>query len=291
MRVRVLICLWALLSLGQAVAQEQLPDIQVTVVDEHLTKLWVNGYVNVLLVRCARSVVLIDAGFAETAEQLVSKLGELGVDRVDHLINTHSNADHTGGNSVIGRESTIISHAKCREALLNEEDFPITGLPGITFTDSLSVPCGSSELALLAMSGGHTDNDVVVHMPEQGIVYLGDIIIPETFPVVWLDYYADVSVERLEEVLGAIIDRFPDDTRFLSAHGRDYTTEELRAYSDMVVATINLVRNALEDGNSIEEMLAEDILGDWTAWNSRMFEWINTDFWIETIYKSLSEQE
>jgi hypothetical protein len=47
--------------LGQAVAQEQLPDIQATVVDEQLTKLWVNGYVNVLLVRCEGSIVLIDA--------------------------------------------------------------------------------------------------------------------------------------------------------------------------------------------------------------------------------------
>ncbi len=290
MRIGVLICLWALLSLEQTVAQEELPDIQVTLVDEHLTKLWVNGYVNVLLLRCGETVVLIDAGFAETAEQLESKLGELGVARVDYVINTHSDGDHTGGNSVIGRESTIISHAKCREALQGEEDFPTIGLPETTFTDSVRVPCGSSELALIAMTGGHTDNDIVVHIPERGIVYLGDIIVPETFPVVWLDYYADVSVERLEEILGAVIDLFPDDTRFLSAHGRDYTAEELRAYRDMVVKTVGVVRKAIEDGKTLEEMRADDLLGDWASWNSRIFEWINTDFWIETIYKSLSEQ-
>jgi len=271
-------------------AQEQLPDIQVTVEDEHLIKLWVNGYVNVLLVRCGGTVVLIDAGFAETAEQLESKLGELGIDRVDYVVNTHSDGDHTGGNSVIGRESTIIAHSKCREALQEEADFPTTGLPEITFKDSIRVPCGLSELALIAMPGGHTDNDVVVHIPERDIVYLGDIIVPETFPVVWLDYYADVSVERLEGILGALIDLFPDDTRFVSAHGRDYTKAELRAYRDMVVNTVGVVRKAFDDGKTLEEMRANNLLGDWASWNSRVFEWINTDFWIETIYKSLSDQ-
>jgi glyoxylase-like metal-dependent hydrolase (beta-lactamase superfamily II) len=278
----------ALSVVGPAIAQEQLPDILVTPVDEQLTKLWVNGYVNVLVLRCDDSVVLIDAGFEETAEQLASKLGEMGIDRVDYVINTHSDGDHTGGNDVIGRESTIISHASCREALDKEEGFPTTGLPSTTFTDSLRVPCGSGELALIAMPGGHTDNDVVVHLPARKILYLGDIIVPETFPVVWLDHYAGVSVERLAEVLGAIIDLFPNDTRFLSAHGRDYTMEELRTYREMVAATTDLVRNAIADGMTVENMQAENLLRDWASWNSRLYEWVNTDFWIDTVYRSLA---
>ena len=269
-------------------AQTQLPDIIVTPVDEQLTKLWVNGYVNVLLVSCGQSHVLIDAGFEETAEQLAGKLDELGVRRIDYLINTHSNGDHTGGNALLGRESTIISHAECRDELAAREGFPDAGLPTVTLTDTTTVPCNSSEIELIAMPGGHTNNDVVVYFPEKSILYLGDIIVPESFPVIWLDQYDDeVGVDQLIDILGSIIVRYDESTRFLSAHGRDYSMAELKEYRDMVVATTALVRRAIADGKTLEQMKAEDLLAEWSHWNSRMWEWINTDFWIETVYRDV----
>ena len=55
----------------------------------------------------------------------------------------------------------------------------------------------------------------------------------------------------------------------------------------MVVATADLVRHAITDGKPLEQMKSEDLLTDWISWNSRMWEWINTDFWIETVYQSV----
>ena len=92
-----------------------------------------------------------------------------------------------------------------------------------------TVPCGTREIELIAMPGGHTNGDVVVHFPDRNIVYLGDIIIPESFPVIWLDQYGDeVGVDRLIEILEQVIDRYDESTRFLSAHGRDYTMAGLK---------------------------------------------------------------
>lgn len=276
-----------LLNGGVALAQEELPEIELTEVDETITKLWVNGYVNVLLVRCGGSHVLIDSGFEETAAQLQEKLRELDVGRVEYLVNTHSDGDHTGGNAVLGRESTIVSHPNCRRDLAEREGFPTSGLPTRTFTDSLRLPCASGEVRLLAFPGGHTDSDIIVHLPLQGIVYLGDIIVPESFPVVWLRYGERTGVERLVGVLGTILDLFPDDTRFLSAHGRDYAMEDLRTYREMVVHTVDRVRQAMDAGLTVEEMNEKDILGDWGSWNSSRYDWLNTDYWIETVVESL----
>ncbi len=277
-----------LLFMGPSMVQDQLPDIRVTPVDDRLTKLWVNGYVNVLVVRCGERFVLIDAGFEATADQLASKLHDIGVESVDYLINTHSDGDHTGGNRVIGREGEIIAHARCKDALAATEGFPNAGLPTTTFTDSMRVRCGSGELSLIAMPGAHTDNDIVVHLPEMNALYLGDLIVPETFPVVWSDRYADVSVERLPVVLGEIMDRYPENTRFLSSHGRDYTKEELRTYREMVLATMNVIRKAMNDGKTVENMRSEDALGDWASWNSRLFPGLDTDYWIESVFRSLT---
>ncbi len=287
-RVPLVAGLLTMLMLEPTIARAQLPDIIITPVDEQLTKLWVNGYVNVLLLRCDESHVLVDAGFEETAEQLASKLRDLGVENIEYLINTHSNGDHTGGNALLGGGSTIISHATCRDELADRDGFPEAGLPTVTITDTMTVPCGSSTLELIAMPGGHTNGDIVVHFPDRNIVYLGDIIIPESFPVIWLDQYGDeVGVEKLIDILKTITEQYEGDTRFLSAHGRDYSMEDMREYRDMVVATTDLVRTAIVDGKTLEQMEAENLLGEWTSWNSRLWEWINSDFWIETVYRSV----
>jgi glyoxylase-like metal-dependent hydrolase (beta-lactamase superfamily II) len=279
----------AMVTGGSALAQAQLPEIAVTRFDDQLTKLWVAGYVNVVVLRCGDTVVLFDSGFEETATQLASQLEQLGVTRIDFLINTHADRDHTGGNALLGVESTILSHENCRRALAEQEGFPASGLPAVTFTDTLRLSCGSDRLELIAMPGGHTNGDIIAHLSRSGIVYLGDIIVPETFPVVWLEYGQEVGVVPLARVLAHIIEQFPDDTRFLSAHGRDYTMLELKQYHAMVVQTVDLVRHAMDAGQTAEAMQREDLLHEWRSWNSRLYDWITTDYWIDTIYQSLSQ--
>ena len=139
------------------------------------------------------------------------------------------------------------------------------------------------------MPGGHTNGDVIAHLPHSGIVYLGDIIVAESFPVVWLEYGEEVGVVQLSRVLADIIGLFPDDTRFLSAHGRDYTMQDLRQYHDMVVQTVDLVRRAMEAGKTAEDMKQQGLLQEWRSWNSRLYDWVTTDYWIDTIYQSLSQ--
>jgi glyoxylase-like metal-dependent hydrolase (beta-lactamase superfamily II) len=103
--------LMATLKSGAMMAQGSLPEITVTQVDEKLTKLWVNGYVNIIVLHCDDETVLLDSGFEETAEQVAEELRDMGVNRIKLLINTHADGDHAGGNSLLGAESTIVAHA------------------------------------------------------------------------------------------------------------------------------------------------------------------------------------
>jgi cyclase len=246
-------------------AQEPLPDIPLTRIEDNLTKLWVNDYVNVIVLRCGGETMLFDSGFQETAHQVASKLEELGVRRVDYLINTHADRDHTGGNALLGSEAVIVSHANCRQSLAERDGYPSAGLPTVTLTDSLGLRCGDREVLLMGIPGGHTNGDIIVHLPDSKIVYLGDIIVSGSFPVVWLEYGEEVGVQRLSEILGRIIGMFPEDVRFLSGHGPDYTVAELRSYHDMVVKTIALVQRAMDEGKTLEDMKEEDLLRAWEA--------------------------
>jgi glyoxylase-like metal-dependent hydrolase (beta-lactamase superfamily II) len=181
----------------------------------------------------------------------------------------------------------IVSHANCRKSLAETEGFPPEGLPTVTFTDSLHLRCGGQEVVLTAMPGGHTNGDILIYLPASNIVHLGDIIIPDSFPVVWLEYGEGVDVRRLSEILERLIRMFPEGVRFLSGHGRDYTVEDLRGYHDMVRRTIGLVQRAAEESRTLEDMKEAKLLEEWESWNHPKFTWINADFWIETVYRCL----
>ena len=122
------------------------------------------------------------------------------------------------------------------------------------------------------------------------MVFLGDVIVADSFPVIWLDYYEDVGVARLVANLERIIGMFLDDATFISSHGRDYTKNDLKEYYKMVTETISIVTKAIDKGKTLEQILIDDILKDYRHYDNKRFEFINADFWIETIYKDYTIQ-
>ena len=76
----------------------------------------------------------------------------------------------------------------------------------------------------------------------------------------------------------------------MSAHGRDYSRDDLKAYRQMVVDTIRLVKAAVARGLTVADMKQQALLKDWESWNSKKWPWINTEFWIERICQSLDQQ-
>jgi glyoxylase-like metal-dependent hydrolase (beta-lactamase superfamily II) len=61
------------------------------------------------------------------------------------VLNTHFHGDHTGGNAHFGRDAHIIAHTNVRKRLGGVEGETKTGLPIITFADSLSVHFNGDE--------------------------------------------------------------------------------------------------------------------------------------------------
>jgi len=230
-------------------------------------------------------ILLIDTGYETDEEHLKNKLNELATGQVKYIINTHSNGDHVQGNHFFPG-ATIIAHENCRNDLLQKDQFPKAGLPNLTFQDQLTLYFNNEEIKILAFPGGHTDNDIVVYFPKQKLVFVGDIIIADTFPVVWSDYFENTSVDNLVSILERMIFFFPDDATFISSHGRDYSKNDLKDYQKMIIETMAIVRNAINQGSSLEQIKKDDLLKEYHKYDSKQYNFINADFWIETIYKN-----
>ena len=269
-------------------SQEDLPPIKTTRITENIVSFYVNDYVGIVALGGPDGVLLVDAGFLETTEQVRDQLKALWGDAIVIIINTHADGDHTGGNQELGKGAVIIAHSHCRKLLGASEEFPEAGLPTVTFEDDLTLHLNSEDIHVMAMTGSHSSEDVIVHFKKANIVCLGDAVLSDSFPFIRLQRGA--SIERLLDNLDRLISSFSPDTKFIVSHGRDLTLDDLRTYREMIAETTKLVTEAVERGKTAEQMKKEGILEDWEDWNNKRHTWINADFWIDTICQSLNKE-
>ena len=263
-------------------------NIVVSQINDSTYKLYINDYSYMYAFRGEEGTLLIDTGYDPDEQMLKDKLNELNCDNIRYIINTHSNGDHVSGNFLF-ENAVIIAHANCRKDLLETPDFPANGLPNLVIEDEMTLYLNSEEIKIIPFIGGHTNNDVVVYFVNFKLVFLGDIIVSEAFPIVWLEYFDNTRIDYLVTNLQNIIYRFPDDVTFISSHGRDYTKDDLKKYYTMVVETIDIVKKEFGNGKSLEQMQEEDILKEYRSFDSDVFKFINADTWIEIIFNDISK--
>ncbi len=157
---------------------------------------------------------LFDARLTGTMLDAMSDATGLSGDDIGTVVNTHANGDHTHGNGLCRHAEIIASEASAREMaevdaaglaammaaapnlgpsgkyLINIfGDFDFTNVaeraPTRTFTGELNLKVGDKNVSLIEVGPAHTAGDVLVHLPEDRIVYTGDILFIDGTPIMW----------------------------------------------------------------------------------------------------------
>lgn len=87
-----------------AIAQPGEPKtpIETTELSQGIYRVFVNNAVAVVVSVGDNGVLLVDAGYERTANDLLNHIKTLSMDPIKYIINTHIHGDHTGGNLVLG---------------------------------------------------------------------------------------------------------------------------------------------------------------------------------------------
>ena len=128
------------------------------------------------------------------------------------LVNTHHHGDHTHGN-YLTHPAAIVAHERCRELILQTGIVHFPGVwedvdwgelevapPIVTFDERLTVWSGDTEVQLRYIgTPAHTTNDIVAWLPEQRVLFAGDLVFNGGTPFVLMGSLAGAleSVERL----------------------------------------------------------------------------------------------
>jgi glyoxylase-like metal-dependent hydrolase (beta-lactamase superfamily II) len=191
------------------------------------------GWSNAGLVTGGGASLLVDTLFdlRLTAEMLEAmRRVTPAAEHIGTVVNTHANGDHCYGNALVA-DSEIISSARCAEEMaqlppsamagvlraapnlgpageflarifapFSFDDIPSTP-PTATFEGRLDVRVADRPVTLLEVGPAHTAGDVVVHLPDDGVVFTGDILFHGGHPIVWAGPVAN-WVAACDRVLG-----------------------------------------------------------------------------------------
>lgn len=252
------------------------PSIQTTQMDEHYYKLYVHGFVNMLVFNGPDGALLVDSG-CQPMDLIEAELKKIGADKIKFIINTHSHGDHVEGNALFGQDAVIISSQKCRETLLEDEKFPRSGLPNLTFLDSMSIHFNDEKINLYSMPG-HSNNDIVVHFSKANIVCIGDFGFFKPFSD-WPGLSANVY--DMEKSMIWMTTRFSDKTRFILGHKNEYSMVDLKLNTEMVKEAIKLVSPMIQQGLDLDQIKKRNPLMESAFSMVRE----NPEHWIDNIFR------
>jgi glyoxylase-like metal-dependent hydrolase (beta-lactamase superfamily II) len=127
------------------------------------------------------------------AREVLDDLRDLGAPRVGIVVNTHGHYDHAFGNRVF-RPAVIWGHERCRAmiertgerqrervareipALAAELAEVVLDPPEQVFAETAVLDVGGREVRLAYLGRGHTDNDIVVTVPDADVLCAGDLL-------------------------------------------------------------------------------------------------------------------
>jgi len=132
------------------------------------------------------------------------------------------------------------------EAYLEELKQFKPALPTRTFTGSVKLNEGGREIEILQLGRGHTDGDVFIYLPKEGVVATGDALID------WMPFMGDSFPEDWVQTLTAL-EKF-DFTRVIPGHGEVVSKDRLTFLRGYLADLIAAVKQAAADGASLEEM-------------------------------------
>jgi glyoxylase-like metal-dependent hydrolase (beta-lactamase superfamily II) len=223
---------------------------------------------------------VIDALFLpEMTRALLAEVERVSATPIGRLINTHHHVDHTLGNGLFPREAEVLAHSRAKSEMqrvglgvlpLIERMAPqfagkLDGieerLPDATFEgDSLEIDAGGKRLRLLHFGTGHTRGDVLVHLPDERILFLGDVGFFSVTPMAFEGHVGN-WIRICDRIIGEV-----EADVLVPGHGPVGAKDDLRLFRDYLQLVHDGSRRAFDAGATELEAVAAIDLGAYAEW-------------------------
>jgi glyoxylase-like metal-dependent hydrolase (beta-lactamase superfamily II) len=134
---------------------------------------------------------------------------------IDTIVITHANPDHTNGNSLLP-EAHVIASQRAADEMAHDDPAMLAGImrqakanadpvsrylvdcfgafdfegipktvPDQPFVGQRSLQVGRKRIELIELGSAHTGGDIVIHSPDDRVLYTGDLLFIGGHPIMW----------------------------------------------------------------------------------------------------------
>ena len=220
-----------------------------------------------------RDVIVVDSlTNGAMSRSLLTEIRRVTDNSIRFLINTHSHFDHVYTNHLFPGATVISSHRAREETKANQKaqdkhdalfarlfsDVDLRDgrytLQDMTFSGSLCFHQGEREVRVLDLGVGHSESDVVVHLPGEKIVFCGDVFMNGMPPLPGEGHVTQTIAHYMAiEALEAEI--------YVAGHGDPGTLADVRSQRIQLESRFQHARECYEHGMSYDaalQALADD---------------------------------
>lgn len=145
------------------------------------------------------------------------------------------------------RPEVVAYHDKV--TTLTKADFE----PTQTMKDSQEIEVGGVKMTLRHFGPGHTDNDVVVHIPSRNIVHTGDLLFNKRYP--FIDLEGGASTAGWQEALKKVIELCDEKTVVVPGHGDLAGVAALHEQIEFFDKVRDMVGKAMKEGKNRADVM------------------------------------
>ena len=270
------------------------------------------GWSNAGLVTGGDTSLLVDTLFdLRLTAQMLDDLKRVtrAAGSIGTLVNTHANGDHCFGNALVGGAEVVASKACAEEMVempasrlaelvkaapqLGEAgafvqrifgSFSFEGIevapPTRTFEGRLQLKVGERRVDLVEVGPAHTRGDTLVHLPDDGVVFTGDILFHGGHPIVWAGPVS-LWIAACDTILGW------GTQTIVPGHGpmaSPAAVEEFKGYFEWLTREST---SRFEAGMTAGEAALDIDLGPYSGWSEPERMAVN----VRSIYRELGSEE
>jgi glyoxylase-like metal-dependent hydrolase (beta-lactamase superfamily II) len=248
-------------------AQQQPTPLKVTKVKDNVY--WAQGGVgsNDGIIVGTTGVIVVDTKTTVDSEkEVIGEIAKITPKAVNTAIITHSDGDHVNGLAAFPAGLSIVAQENCKKEMEasagSRNPAPQDRLPTKTYAKTDNLTVDGVHIRLYHWAPGHTSGDTVVFLPDEKIVFGGDLLAgapdrAETRIHMEKQGSAAGWIENAKGMLGL------DADTYLTGHGEMMTKAEVQKKLDLIQDKYNKIKAMVAQGKSLDEIKTS--LGEPTA--------------------------
>ena len=272
---------WLLVPALDVAAQPSHPDDEITKLADDVY-LFRHQFHQAIFLTTSEGVIVTDPISAEAATWLRAEIAKLTDKPVRYVVYSHHHSDHITGGKAFADQAVFISQAAALPYIVDAAD-PTTPVPTLTFTDRMFIDLGGKHVELIYTGKNHSDNSLVVLLPQHRLLFAVDFIPVETmayrtmrsdYPDDWIE-----SLKRVEQLEFDIL---------VPGHGKIGRKEHVRMFRRYLEDLRAAVLGQVKKGASLDETKKAVQLPKYESW-SRYADWFPEN--VEGMYRYLTKPQ